>query len=81
MKKEKVVYRFNRYVGKTLHVKKEISFEIRLGSRLLLDELCFNLNQAQLEKQLNAALENGDAAMFRQISEAYKQYVWEGTQQ
>lgn len=77
MKKEKVVYRFNRYVGKTLSVKKGMPFEISLSSRMLLDELCFAENKKVLEDKLNAALDQGDAEAFRKLSQAYKQYVWE----
>ncbi|MDY0395993.1 IDEAL domain-containing protein [Virgibacillus halophilus] len=77
MKKEKVIYRFNRYIGKTLYAKKEMPFEISLNSRMLLDELCFKENKKRLEQQLNTALDQGNAEAFHKLSEAYKQYVWE----
>ncbi|WP_047982525.1 hypothetical protein [Ornithinibacillus contaminans] len=77
MKKEKVIYRFCPYEGKVLNARREISFEIRLSSRLLLDELCFNWNKQVLEKKLNNSIEKGNIEEFRSVREQYLQYIWE----
>ncbi|WP_284139516.1 MULTISPECIES: IDEAL domain-containing protein [unclassified Virgibacillus] len=77
MKKEKVIYRVNRYAGRVLHAKREIPFEIKLTSRLILDELCFNWNKKRLEQQINTSIDNGDQEQFNRLGEVYKQYIWE----
>lgn len=77
MKKEKKVYRFNRYIGSVLHAKKVISFEIKISARLLLDELCFKWNKQNLEAAINESLDNNDQENFIRLSALYKQSIWE----
>lgn len=77
MKKQKVCYHFSRYDGKALDAKREISYEFNLVSRMLLDELCFQWNKQKLEEALNDAIDKRDKEKFLQLSEAYKQYIWE----
>lgn len=77
MKKEKVIYRYMRYEGKQLQAKREISYDLKLISRLLLDEICFNWNKAQLEAAINSAIDDGNKEEFITLSEAYKQFIWE----
>ncbi|PAV29324.1 hypothetical protein CIL05_13085 [Virgibacillus profundi] len=77
MKKEKIIYRYYRYDGKVLQAKREISFELKLSSRLILDELFFNWNKEKLENAINNSIDSGDKEAFLELSEAYKQFVWE----
>ncbi|WP_100011386.1 hypothetical protein [Lentibacillus sediminis] len=77
MKKEKVIYRFHRYEGKVLYAKKEISFELKLAARLLMDEICFSYNKEQLNQAIDQSLKTSRQHDFLQLSEAYRQYVWE----
>jgi len=77
MKKEKVVFNFNRYDGKMLLAKNEISFDIQLTSRLLLDQLCYEFNKQQLQKRLDEALIKGDEKLFKELSVEYRQYLFE----
>ncbi|WP_164669612.1 IDEAL domain-containing protein [Virgibacillus doumboii] len=77
MKKQKMIYRYSRYEGKTLHAKREVSYELKLSSRLLLDELCFNWNKEKLETAINSSIESGNKEKFLQLSEEYRHYIWE----
>lgn len=77
MKKEKVVYRFNRYYGRVLVAKSEIPFHMKLTSRLVLDQLCYDWNKKQLQHQLDEALKRGDKELFEQLSIEYRQYIYE----
>lgn len=75
MNKEKVVYHFNRYDGKVLLAKNEIPYHIQLTSRLLLDQLCYDWNKKQLQKQLDKVLIEGNKELFEQLSLEYRQYI------
>ncbi|MFC3039542.1 hypothetical protein ACFOGI_04705 [Virgibacillus xinjiangensis] len=77
MKKEKTLYRFLRYNGKQIKAKKEIPFELKLTSRLLLDELCFNWNKKHVEEKIDDTITSGDKQEFARWSEVYKEYIWE----
>ncbi|MGY0694897.1 IDEAL domain-containing protein [Virgibacillus sp. FSP13] len=77
MKKQKLIYRYYRYEGDVLHAKREIPYELKLSSRLLLDELCFNWNKARLEDAINNAIDEGNKEAFLKWSEAYKHFIWE----
>ncbi|TXL63973.1 IDEAL domain-containing protein [Cerasibacillus terrae] len=77
MNKEKVVYRFKRHQGKVIQAKREVSYEIMLTSRLILDELCFQWNKEQLVDAINESIEKKDHEAFKKYSEAYRQFVWE----
>lgn len=72
MKKQIVFYRFMRYSGKPLSARREISFEIKLTSRLILDELCFKWNKNQLETQINHSIDENNKEKFVLLSELYK---------
>ncbi|WP_106498123.1 IDEAL domain-containing protein [Lentibacillus sp. Marseille-P4043] len=77
MKKQKLIYRYYRYEGDMLHAKREIPYELKLSSRLLLDELCFSWNKARLEDAINNAIDEGNKEAFLKWSEAYRHYIWE----
>lgn len=77
MEKQKQVYRYYRYDGEKLLAKREIPYEIKLSSRLILDELCYQWNKATLESQINEAIEQGDRETFRQLSHEYKYFTLE----
>lgn len=77
MKREKLVYRYFRYEGEILKARKETPFEFKLTARMMLDELCFNWNKEKLEVAINSAIETGNKEEFIQLSELFKQYVWE----
>ena len=75
MKKQKVKSHVNRYIGKELRAKREISFEIKLSSRLYLDELCYNYNKNIMESKLNEAIDSNNEEAFYLISETYRNYI------
>jgi hypothetical protein len=77
MKKQKMLYRFRRYEGQILHAKREIPYELKLTSRLVLDELCFNWNKAMIEAAIDRSLAKGNQKDFFEYSEAYNHYIWE----
>lgn len=77
MKKEKLVYRFVRYDGQILHAKREIPYELKLTSRLILDELCFKWNKEKLEAAINCSIDTGDKEEFLELSNKYRHFVWE----
>lgn len=77
MKKQKLFYRYYRYDGKKIQAKREILYEFRLVSRLMLDELCFQWNKEKLEEAINTSIDRGEKEKFQQLSEAYKHFIWE----
>lgn len=77
MKKEKVSLRFLRYDGKPVQAKRELPYGIYLQARLHLDVICFKYNRSVLEKSINKALEENDKEAFQELSERYKQFIWE----
>lgn len=74
MKKQKLTFRYFRYDGVVLHAKREIPYEIKLYSRLILDELCFNSNKSMLESAINRSLKTGNEEQFMKLSKQYKRY-------
>jgi len=77
MKNKQIVYRYYRYNGKPLQAKREIPYEIKITTRLLLDEICFKWNKEKLASAIDAALEHNDESTFKILSEKYSQYIWE----
>lgn len=77
MKKQKVVYHYYRYNGDVLHAKREIPYELKLTTRLLLDELCFHWNKQRLEEAVNRSIDEGDKQTFLALSEKYRHFIWE----
>lgn len=77
MKKQKTVFRYYRYEGNVLHARREIPYELRLSSRMILDELCFNWNKARLEAAINSSIDERNEEKFLQLSKEYKHYIWE----
>ncbi len=75
MEKQKIDYQYLRYEGKVIKAHREISFEFKLVSQLILDELCFNWNKQNLEKAINQALDMRNEIEFMQLTEAYQQYI------
>ncbi|MEN1970458.1 IDEAL domain-containing protein [Lentibacillus sp. N15] len=77
MKKQKLVYHYYRYNGKVLQAKREIPYEMKLTSRMLLDELCFTWKKTRLEAAINQAIDNGNKEAFLRLSKEYKHFIWE----
>ncbi|PAF17630.1 hypothetical protein CHH69_09235 [Terribacillus saccharophilus] len=79
MKKHKVVYRLQRTKRKRAYVtaKREISFEVKLATRLMLDEFYFTWNKNRLEAQINECIDQKDAERFKELSAAYRHYTFE----
>ena len=80
MKKQKVIYKLKEFNGRSrlkLKAKREISFEIKLASKLILDELCFAWNKAHLEQQINESIDDNDKRTFMSLSKQYEPYTWE----
>lgn len=76
MNKHKLVYRLCRYEGGVIKAKRETPYDIKLSSRLLLDNLCFTWNKKELQKRIDEAIDLGHKEKFMELSETYKQYVW-----
>ncbi|MDL4842727.1 IDEAL domain-containing protein [Aquibacillus rhizosphaerae] len=80
MKKHKVSYKLKVYSTKKVSrivAKREISYEIKLASKLVLDELCFNWNKAHLEHRINESIDSNDKETFIQLSKQFQMYSWE----
>ncbi|WP_138419804.1 IDEAL domain-containing protein [Aquibacillus sediminis] len=81
MKKHKVVYKLQDFGSSrkeaVIYAKKEISFEVKLASKLVLDELCFSWNKARLEQQINESIDNQDKDTFMHLSREYRFYTRE----
>lgn len=79
MEKQKVIYRYYRYKGEKMYAKREISYEMQLTARLMLDEYCFNWNKNRLQEKIDDTFKQGDEEAFLRLSEEFKQYVWESS--
>lgn len=75
MKKQKVIYRYIKYDGQVLKAKREIPYEIKLASRLLLDELCFNWNRERFINQINDSIDTRDKNKFLHLSKMYHDFL------
>lgn len=72
MKKQKNTYCYVRYKGQPIQAKREISYEIKLSTRLLLDELCFRWNRKRLETAINHSIDEGNKQVFIELSKTYE---------
>ncbi len=80
MRKQKMIYVLRRdpeYRGREITAKRELSFGIRLASRLLLDQMIFEFNKERLDKEINMAIDNNDREEFHRLSEKYQPYTRE----
>ncbi|WP_163582977.1 IDEAL domain-containing protein [Gracilibacillus saliphilus] len=80
MKKHKVSYQmkvFHMNPKSVLRARREIPYEIRLASRLVLDDLCFTWNKARLEEEINQSIDDNNKETFKTLSETYNSYIWE----
>ncbi|RCW69643.1 IDEAL domain-containing protein [Saliterribacillus persicus] len=80
MKKQKVNYRLRTFTSNKhlkLIAKREVSYEIKLASQLILDELCFSWNHARLEEDINQSIDEKNEEKFKELSESYNSYIWE----
>ncbi|HLQ73257.1 MAG TPA: IDEAL domain-containing protein [Bacillota bacterium] len=75
MKKQISNYRHLRYEGSAIQAKREISYEIKLSTRLILDELCYQRNKDMLEAAINDSIDNGNKEEFLKLSATYNQFV------
>ncbi|WP_102336181.1 IDEAL domain-containing protein [Salimicrobium jeotgali] len=80
MRKQKSVYvlrRFPAYKGKSITAKRELSYGIKLASRLFLDQMVYEFNKNRLDAAINEAIDNDDRAAFERLSVHYQPYTWE----
>lgn len=73
--KAKKVYRYIRSTGPVLKARREISYEIKLSSRILLDELCFKWNKKLLLSRIDQAIDTRDKELFLKLSAQYQVYI------
>ncbi|MFC7062666.1 IDEAL domain-containing protein [Halobacillus seohaensis] len=79
-KQKKLIYVLRRDPGfknREVTAKRELSFGIKLASRLLLDELSFQFNKDRLDDEINTAIENNDRDEFERLSLKYQHYTWD----
>ncbi|MCP3026780.1 IDEAL domain-containing protein [Halobacillus sp. A5] len=79
MRKQKLIYVLRRDPGfrnREITAKRELSFGIKLASRLFLDELSFQFNKERLDEEINTAIENNDRKEFERLSLKYQPYTW-----
>lgn len=77
MEKQKLTYSYYRYDGEVLQAKREIPFEVKLSSRLILDELCYTWNKANIKDAIDTAIDQGNKDEFIRLSKRHKHYIWE----
>lgn len=80
MKKQKVNYTLRAFNGKKdkpIEAKREISFEIKLASTLILDSLVSQWNKSNLENKINDSIDKQDKETFLHLSKEYQIYSWE----
>ncbi|SDJ42438.1 IDEAL domain-containing protein [Salimicrobium halophilum] len=80
MRKQKSVYvlrRFPSYRGRTITAKRELSYGIKLASRLFLDQMMYEFNKSRLDAAINEAIDNEDREAFEKLSVHYQPYTWE----
>ncbi|MCP3032462.1 IDEAL domain-containing protein [Halobacillus sp. A1] len=78
MRKQKLIYVLRRDPGfrnREITAKRELSFGIKLASKLLLDQLCFQFNKERLDEKINLAIDNNDREEFERLSQNYKYYT------
>ncbi|MBH0228681.1 IDEAL domain-containing protein [Halobacillus yeomjeoni] len=78
MRKQKMVYVIRRdpdYKGKKITAKRELSYGIRLASRLFLDEMSFQFNKKRFDEKINSAIDNNDREEFERLSKEFQLYV------
>lgn len=75
MKKQKRVYQYVRSTGPVLKAKREISYEIKLSSRLLLDEMSFNWNKKRLINAIDHSIDTENKNKFHKLSKVYQSYI------
>lgn len=75
MKKHITSYQMIRYIGVPLEARREIPYEMKLTARLILDDLCFRWNKERLSSLIDQAIDERDLDSFKQLSEAYKEYL------
>lgn len=75
MEKHIHTYQLQRYQGPVTIATREITFEIKLFTRLMLDELCFQGNKIRLEKAIDRSIDLRDRDAFMKLSKAYNEYV------
>ncbi len=75
MKKHVLKYRFFRYRGGVLIAKRDVPFDIKITSRMLLDELCFEWNKQFIVDRINESIDKKDEKAFIKYSELYKNFI------
>lgn len=75
MKKHKQRYKFLKGSGHARLAKREISYEIKLSTRLILEELCFERNKKLLMHAINQSLELKDKELFLQLTATYNDTI------
>lgn len=60
-----------------IYARKEISFEIKLAARLLLDESLYSGNKLRLEQKINDAIDKNNRTDFNTLSKMYQPFTWE----
>ncbi|MFD1017720.1 IDEAL domain-containing protein [Thalassobacillus hwangdonensis] len=77
MKKQKINYRLRRspvFRKREIVAKRELSFGIKLASRLFLDEMCYEFNKKKYDELVNKAIESNDRERFNELSETYRSF-------
>lgn len=75
MEKHILKYRFYRYRGGVLFAKRDVPYDIKLSSRLLLDELCFKWNKQYIINCIDEAIDQRNEEAFIKYSQLYKSFI------
>lgn len=79
MRKQKVSFQLRWFATKenVIHAKREVPYEVKLASKLFMDELFYTWNKEYLERELNKAIDQNDKEKFLELSQLYRPYTFE----
>ncbi|WP_027963833.1 hypothetical protein [Halalkalibacillus halophilus] len=61
-----------------LKARRDVPYELKLASRLVMDELVYRWNQDLLESKINRSIDENDQDAFNYYSKLYKNYINHG---
>ncbi|WP_188207041.1 IDEAL domain-containing protein [Alkalibacillus aidingensis] len=68
-----VKYRFPKSI--VIKARRDVPYEFKLTSRLILDEIMFKWNKQVLEDKINEAIDQQNIDDFDRLSKQYSKYI------